>query len=177
MTAAGGFLLLAGMIAFFISLVGLVKPMFFKKRVLATLGLAASIITAIVGGSLIDSGPTSHVAVADTPNLVREWGNNKPASKVMEALPPMVRVCWGLHFGALTEAERGQSDPLLPADLRDTCARSVPKLDGACRAYAEAASRLGQTFIDTPTGSPQRSIAERSAEEAFRRCTLAKQGY
>lgn len=106
----------------------------------------------------------------DGRSLMHEWGH-KPAGDIMAKLPPMARVCWGLHYGALTAAERGENDPLLAPDLRDTCDRSIGELDGACRDYAEAASNLGQAIIDTAEGSPERKAAEWKAELGFRRCS------
>jgi hypothetical protein len=114
------------------------------------------------------AGCTPPVA-KDPSDIVRQWGE-APASTSLDGVPRMAMVCVGLHYALISQNDRGENDPALPADLRKTCARSAPELRGPCQKYASVASQLGGVAETHLEGTPERIKAEEAAQKEFRRC-------
>lgn len=123
----------------------------------------AKAILAVAMGFAVTS--CSQPVTKPTENAVIALGG-RPAADLTLAIPQRAVVCFGLHYGLLTEAQRGPADPLLPGDLEKTCREASLELAGDCAAYASAAAHLGAVAAD----KSKRPVAEADAEAALRRC-------
>ena len=119
----------------------------------------------MVAATGVYAASCSQPATRSAENAVIALGG-RPAADLSLVIPQRAVVCFGLHYGLLTEAQRGPADPLLPGDLEKTCREASRDLAGDCATYASAAAHLGAVASDTA----ERPTAEAAAEAALRRC-------
>lgn len=111
--------------------------------------------------------PLKRVALEDSAVMALA---SVPAAEIGDHIPKLVQVCWGLHYGVLSERDKGSIDPALARDMYETCRGAAIEVGGGCRAYAVAAWKLGKVALSAKSESREWIEAENAAEDAISGC-------